>query len=212
MLRRVTFAGIDFKFHILALLVANFERATVRRNHLDFQLAVGAVELGISRMISNAVLVANVSGNVMENSRVFPRKTRLIEASSRHLGKSLHFVVSLEVVHLVCRYGNAAGIARALMLIRPHFAGLSQHPADADWEDGYILRALDLLEALIKVELAETVESSADQNDVFVSLNSVQAVERVIESVEHVGFGEPGDTQHIQRAHDGGLVLCKVHE
>src|SRR5579863_9648135 len=197
MLRCISFAGVDFKLHILALLIANFERSTIRRHHFYFQLAVGAIELGIGRVIGQAVLVTDVARDVVKNLWVLRRKTRLIKAPPRHPGKSLHFVVGLQIVHLVGGYGQPAGIAGPSMLVCLDFTRFPQDPTYTDRKDRYVFSILDLLQTLIKIEFAETVKSSADEDDVFVAFNSVQPVKRVIESVEHVGLGEPGNAQLV---------------
>src|SRR5437762_13267784 len=67
MLRRVPFARDDLIFHIFSFLIAHFQRAAVRANHFDFQLAIRAIELWVGGAVSKVVLIANVTANVMRS-------------------------------------------------------------------------------------------------------------------------------------------------
>ena len=62
---------------------------------------------------------------------------------------------------------------------------------------------------LIQGQLAEAVETGGDQDDVFVSLDLVHPVERVVQGVKQIRFGEARDAQLIQRAATACLSWVK---
>jgi hypothetical protein len=70
----------------------------------------------------------------------------------------------------------------------------------------------DLLQDLVQVDFAEGVAAAGDHHQFLVSGHAIQAVERVIHRVEDVGLGPSRDTQQVQRAEDGLLVLGEVHQ
>ena len=72
-------------------------------------------------------------------------------------------------------------------------AVLAHDESDADGEDGHIFRVADLLHDLVESELAECVDSGRHQDDVLLPFHAIQAVERVIEGVEQIGFGKSRD-------------------
>src|SRR5216683_2296954 len=84
-------------------------------------------------------------------------------------------------------------------------------PTDTDGKDGHIMRGLDLLCDLIEVSLAETVETSTDQNNVLVPLDPIHSVERVVEGIEQVGLGKARSAQLVQRIKNRSLVLSEIH-
>ena len=92
------------------------------------------------------------------------------------------------------------------------FTILAQKPANADGKDSYVTRVLDLLRDLIEVQLAESINPSADQNDIFVPFHAVHPVERVIQRVKDVRLGEARHAQGIDRAQHRIFVLRKVDQ
>ena len=90
------------------------------------------------------------------------------------------------------------------------FAVVAHRKSHADGEDGDVVRGLDLLGDLVKGELAEGIHAGGDQDDVLASFDLVDPVQRVIEGVKQIGFGESWNAQLIQRAVDRLLVLGEV--
>src|SRR5258708_18528061 len=84
-------------------------------------------------------------------------------------------------------------------------------PPDTDGKDGHVMGGLDLLRDLIQVNLAETVETGTDQNNVLVPLDPIHSVERVVESIEQVGLRKAGRAQLVQRSENRSLVLSEIH-
>src|ERR1700752_2001596 len=68
-LRRVALARVHHDLYVLALLVANLQRAAVRRFEFNFQLAIGSVEFGVCWVIGDAVLITDVAADLVENLR-----------------------------------------------------------------------------------------------------------------------------------------------
>src|SRR5262249_38578824 len=92
---RITLAGIHHHFLLFALAVGNRERAAIGRNqfHLDFvELAV----IGLRRGEGQAVLVAQIGGQVMEDSRNFSVKLRKPGVTTGKLRKGAQLVFSLQ--------------------------------------------------------------------------------------------------------------------
>ncbi len=76
MLGRVPLARVNDGLHFFALLVAHFERPALRRLHFDLQLAIRAIQFRIGGVIADGVLVANVGGYLLKNSRQLAFKAR----------------------------------------------------------------------------------------------------------------------------------------
>src|ERR1700752_1932775 len=93
----ISVAGYYLDFLFFALLVFYFHRAAIRGYDLHFQLAVGAVELAVGRVIRKRVLVANVVGDVTEKFGQFAFEAGKVSAAAGHGGKSAHFVVALKI-------------------------------------------------------------------------------------------------------------------
>src|SRR5579864_3184246 len=91
----VAFAGDDFVLHIFVLLVLDLQGTAILGNHFDLQLAVSTVELGVGRVVSDGVLVADVATDIFERVNHVAFKAGLVEASAGQFGKRLHLVVSL---------------------------------------------------------------------------------------------------------------------
>src|SRR6266702_6975232 len=136
---------------------------------------MSAIELGISRMVGNAVLVTNVASNVAENLGKFPLKPGLVKASAGHAREGIQLIVGLQIIHIADGDSHSMGVARAAVC----FTLIPQRPSDADWENRDIPRALDLLHDLIQVELAECIDACRDQNHVFAALDTVQSIQRI---------------------------------
>jgi hypothetical protein len=51
-------------------------------------------------------------------------------------------------------------------------------------KNGHILGGFDFLEDLVKIEFAESVHAGTDQDDVLVSFNAIDAIQRVVERIE----------------------------
>src|SRR5260370_16261242 len=113
----------------------------------DFQLAVGAVKLGIGGVIADAVLVADVRRDIAKNSRQLALEAGKVGAPTRQARECLHLIIRLQVVHVADGYEPAG----AAMVSLPILAG---HEADPDWGDPYILCCLDLLNYRVPVGLA----------------------------------------------------------
>ena len=75
-----------------------------------------------------------------------------------------------------------------------------------------VVRGLDFLGDLIEGELAERVDAGGDQNDVLAPFDLIHPVQRVVQSVEQIGLGESWNSQLVQRAVDGLLVLGEVRQ
>src|SRR2546425_7512483 len=116
MLRRVPFARDDLIFHIFSFLIAHFQRAAVRANHFDFQLAIRAIELWVGGAVSKVVLIANVTANVMKNFRQFALEPGEVCASPGQPGEGIHFVVGLKVVYVAYRNPDAMRVTAAVGL------------------------------------------------------------------------------------------------
>ena len=74
------------------------------------------------------------------------------------------------------------------------------------------MSGLYFLSDLIQVQLAEGIDPSADQDNVFVPFDSIHPVKRVIQRIEQVGFREAGHPQTIQSSHDRIFVLREIHQ
>src|SRR5689334_13161587 len=109
--------------------------ASVGPDHLDFELAIGPVELGVAGSVGACVLVANIVGNVAEKLRQLTFKTREVGAAAGHRGEGPHLVVALQIVHLPHRNADAVCASTSMNL-----AILAHDESDADGKNGYILR------------------------------------------------------------------------
>src|SRR5258708_20311600 len=85
------------------------------------------------------------------------------------------------------------------------------NPPNANRKDRHVMCGLNLLRNLIQVQLAEAIETGTDQNDVLVPLDPIEAVERVIESVEQICLSEAGCTQLVRRAINPPPILRQLH-
>ena len=74
------------------------------------------------------------------------------------------------------------------------------------------LVSLTFFMILSQRKLAEGVDAGRYQDDVLLAFHAVQAIERVVESVEDIGLGESRNAQLVQRAVDRLLVLREVHQ
>src|ERR1700683_4042504 len=155
MLGRIPVAGDDFQFLFFTLLVFCFERAAIGRHDLHFQLAVGAVELAVGGMIGQRVLIANVAADILKVLAILRLKPWKVSAAAGHGGEGAHFVVGLQIIHF-------AGVNAHTAV--PGVTHDSSDLSDADREDGYIFRILDLLHDLVQRGSAETIESGSDQD------------------------------------------------
>src|ERR1700675_4447301 len=84
--RGVSVAGDDFNFLVFAFLVFHFQLAAIGCYDLHFQLTVGAVQLVVGRPISDRILIADISGDIVEQLRHFALETRKVTAASGHGG------------------------------------------------------------------------------------------------------------------------------
>src|SRR5579864_5225122 len=91
------------------------------------------------------------------------------------------------------------------------FIPFPRKPPNTDGKDSHVTGGLDLLCDLIQVNLAETVETGTDQNNVLVPLDPIHSVERVVESIEQVGLGKARSAQLVQRIKNRSLVLSEIH-
>ena len=82
----------------------------------------------------------------------------------------------------------------------------------ADAEDRDVLRALDFLQHFVVVQLAERVDSIADEDDVFLSFDAFQPVDGVIKCIEQVRLTETRNAQLSKRSHHLILVLSEVNQ
>src|ERR1700683_1300313 len=122
-------------------------------------------------MIGQRILIANVAADILKVLAVLSLKPRKISATTGHGGKGAHFVVGLEVIHFGGVNAHAA-VARV-----SHDSSDLSH---ADGKYGDVLRIFDLLHDLVERGSAEAVESRRDQDDVFLSLHPIEAIQRVV--------------------------------
>ena len=87
MFRGVTFPRDHLIFQIFPLLIFNLEGTSIRRDNVDFQFAVGAIELGIGGMVGNAVLIAYIIADLMKNLRELSLESRKVGAAARKRAK-----------------------------------------------------------------------------------------------------------------------------
>jgi hypothetical protein len=73
------------------------------------------------------------------------------------------------------------------------------------------VRALHFLGDLVEIQFAESVYTGTDQHHVLMSFNPVQSIQRVIECVEQIRFGESRHAEGVQPGHDCIFVLGEVH-
>ena len=99
----------------------------------------------------------------------------------------------------------------AIVRTRMRLAKLAVHESHTDREDRYIFCVLNLLHNLVQSEFAESVDPGRNQNDVFLSLDAIKPVQRVVERIEQVRFRETGNPYLIQSPKHGLLVLREVH-
>src|SRR5579863_5988603 len=158
-------------------------------------------------MVGNGVLIANVAKNIVKYFGIFGFKPWLVEPSAGQTSKSTHFIVGLQIIHLA-DWNTQAVRSCTTGRFRP----LAGHPTNADGINRNVLGGSNFLSDLVQIDLAETVEPGADQDDVLVAFNPLYAVEGVIHSVENVSFGEPGDAQLVNRAKHRALVLGEIHQ
>src|ERR1017187_5768662 len=167
---RVSLAGIDDSFHILALLIFNFQRATIGGLQFDLQFPISPVELGIGGMVGNAVLVANVGGDLLKQARQLAFETRKIGSPAGELRQSFHLIVILQPANApaerVMAYAGGVDILPPL-------------PSNADGIDRDVFGGLDLLDRLVPGELAEGVGSGGNQDDVLLPFEAIDAVEGI---------------------------------
>src|SRR5579872_211766 len=156
-------------------------------------------------MVGNAVLIANVSADLMKNFRELRLKPRKVSAPASQASESIHLVVSLQVIHLIDWDAHAMRSRPT-----PRFEIFPDRPSHADREDGYILRRLDLLRDLVEIEFAESIDPGGNQNDVLVALNAVYPIQRIVKRVEQIGFRKTRYPQLVQRAISFLFVLRKV--
>src|SRR6266852_8993434 len=158
-------------------------------------------------MVCEVVLVSDVADDIVKNPRHFRLKSREVGTSSRQAGKGVHFVVTLQVIHFANRNTHAVGVTAAMT-----FTVVAYGKTHADGKDGDVVRGLDLLRDLVKVEFAEGVHAGGDQDHILASFNLVHAVERVVQGVEQVCLGKTRHSQLIQGAVDRLLVLGEVRQ
>ena len=168
----------------------------------DFDLAVGAVVFGIGGPISEDVLVANGVVDGGEDIRKFALKDGIETETSGHGGEGLELVLGLEIVHVT--HGSPHATLAAIHLV--------QEGASSNGEDGDVGSCLDLGKHRVESDLGESVTSRADENDVFLTFDAADAIERLVECVEHIGVGETGDGEGLERFGDDAFIVGKVGE
>src|SRR5581483_6393918 len=112
----VALAGDDVVLHLFALLVFHFKRLAVGPDHLDFEFAIAAVQLGVAGPIGEQVLVADLGADEAEDLRQFTLEAWLEPAAAGHAGKGLHLIIRLEEVEL-----RAAGKDALLLSVAARF-------------------------------------------------------------------------------------------
>src|SRR5579862_4369860 len=139
-------------------------------------------------MVSQIVLISNVADHAVKDFRQLGLKAWEIGAPSGQASEGVHLVVTLQVIHLTHWNAHAVCVSTAM-----RFTVVSYRESDADGEDGDVVRRFDLLGDLVKVQLAEGIHTGGYENDVLAALNLIYAVERVVQSVKQIGFGESGN-------------------
>src|SRR4029077_13636153 len=119
--------------------------------------------------------------NVPEQFGQFALETGEIGATAGHSSESLHFVIALQIVHVVHRNTHAMRISAAM-----HLAIFAHDETYADGENGDVFGGLDLFHDLVKVELTESIDPGRGQNNVLLAFDRVEPVERVIQSIEKI--------------------------
>src|ERR1700692_289978 len=83
----VSVAGDNINFLVFAFLVFLFQLAAIGCYDLHLQLTVGAVQLVVGRPISDRILIADISGNIVEQLRRLALEARKVSAASGHGGE-----------------------------------------------------------------------------------------------------------------------------
>ena len=147
-------------------------------------------------MVGQVVLIANVSDDIVKDLRKFGLKARLVKAAAGQAGEGLHFIVGLQVVDLTDGNTRVPCGACPCQWFTSQYSRSIQPILIGKMVTSWVV--LTFLVIWSRCELAEGVNPSADQNDVFVSLDLIHPVEGVIERVKQIGLGKTRDAQLIQ--------------
>ena len=118
----VPFSRVNDDLQLLALLVANFQRTTVRRLEFDFQLAIRAVQFGVGGVVTDVVLVADVGRDVVEKLGQFALEAREVRASAGQVSEGVELIIGLQPIDLLDP-SRASPAGAVLDVLRTALAG-----------------------------------------------------------------------------------------